>query len=97
MAKTPEGDVKKTVKQWLTDQGVYYHMAVGFGYGRRTLDFLVCFHGRFAAFEAKRKGATAQAFQNKLVRDIKNAEGIAFVFDSFEDFLLKIEHALGLM
>jgi hypothetical protein len=57
------------------------------GYGKRMLDYAVCLDGRFYGFEAKRKGARAQGFQHKLVREIREAGGVSFIFDDFQNFI----------
>jgi len=53
MALTPEGRVKKRVKEVLEKYGAYYFMPVQNGMGKPSLDFIVCHKGRFAAIETK--------------------------------------------
>lgn len=40
--KTPEGALKDKIKKWLEARGAYAFMPVPTGYGKTTLDFLVC-------------------------------------------------------
>ena len=54
MALTPEGAVKKKVKEWLVKHGAYYYMPVSNGMGRvGAPDFIVCLAGRFIGIETK--------------------------------------------
>ncbi len=95
MPRTPEGFTKKEIKQILDHLGVYYVMPVQMGFGKRMLDFIICStDGRFISCEAKRAGGKAKAFQNKIIREIKDKGGIAFVFDSKTDFLTQLPRAV---
>ncbi len=95
VAKTPEGFTKKEARAILDDLGLYYAMPVQMGYGRRLLDFIICGpNGRFISCEAKRKGAKPKAFQEKIVREIRQKGGIAFVWDREEDFRAQLWGAM---
>ena len=49
---TPEGKVKKKVKEYLATTGAWYYMPVSNGMGRVGCpDILVCYKGNFVAFE----------------------------------------------
>jgi len=69
---TPEGKVKKLVRELLHKHDVYYFMPVQQGMGSPSLDFLCCHRGRFFAIETKgsntsmtlRQRATAEAMEN---------------------------------
>jgi len=50
---TPESRVKKRVKEVLDRMGAYYFAPVQMGMGARTLDYLVCYKGKFFGIEAK--------------------------------------------
>lgn len=51
---TPEGKVKKKVKQLLHDAKAYYVMPVTGGYGNSGApDFIICHKGRFIGVECK--------------------------------------------
>jgi hypothetical protein len=57
MAATPEGKVKKKLKEFLRQRGDYQHWPVLTGYGEQTLDCISCVkHGWFFGYECKRKG-----------------------------------------
>jgi hypothetical protein len=85
--RTPEGQVKADIKKLLDSYGaqLYYHMSVQTGFGRRTLDFLICYRGWFAAVEVKRKGGKGRLFQERLVEDIKKSGGAARIVDDVSE------------
>ena len=79
---TPEGRVKKRVKEILTDLGAYYTMPVTGGYGGSGVpDFIICIAGLFYGIECKANGGKATALQLKHHDDIRKAGGIAVVID----------------
>ena len=51
-----EAKVKDAVKKLLKEIGAWYFMPVPYGYGRKTIDFLICYNGRFYGVETKRSG-----------------------------------------
>ena len=80
MAATPESKVKAKIKKILKDHGVYYAMPIGTGYGNSGVpDFLCCVGGKFLAIEAKAGKGTTTALQEKNLREIREAGGIAMV------------------
>jgi len=89
---TPEGRVKREIKNWLTDPKaaptIYSFMPVQTGYGAASIDFLCCIGGRFIGIETKRKGLTEPSPRQRLVMDaIEAAGGWAFCCDSLDSFL----------
>lgn len=85
---TPEGEVKREIKKWLEKKGseVYTFWPVQTGMGRRTVDLLACYRGKFIAIEVKKLGGRPTALQDKVLDQIVAAGGIAFWVDSFEEF-----------
>jgi hypothetical protein len=80
MASTPESKVKTKIKAILKEQGVYYAMPIGTGYGNTGVpDFICCVNGRFVAIEAKAGKCQTTALQDKNLRDIAAANGVTFV------------------
>lgn len=80
MAQTPEGKVKKEIKEYLDSIGAYYFMPVQMGMGvRGTPDFLCCVRGRFVAIEAKAPGKEPNSFQKLTLARITETQGINFV------------------
>lgn len=78
---TPEGKIKKQVKELLVNYSHYHFMPVQSGYGRRTLDFLVCFNGLFVAIETKAPGEKLTVQQEKIKDEINAAGGVVIVVD----------------
>lgn len=81
---TPEGKVKKEIKAWLKERGAYFFMPVPTGYGKKTIDFLVCLNGRFVGIEAKAPGNEPTALQDIHIEEIRKAGGVAVWCDSLE-------------
>jgi hypothetical protein len=84
---TPEGRVKKQVKQWLEDHGAYYYMPMQNGMGRSGIpDFICCLpwlNGRMVAIETKAPGKRSNTTRNqdRELRSINKAGGHAVVVD----------------
>ena len=80
MATTPEGKVKKAVRQVLDGLGAYYVMPVTGGFGRQGApDFLVCIKGRFYGIECKAGKNQPTALQEINLKQIIEAGGVALV------------------
>lgn len=87
MAMTPEGKVKKQVKEYLKSIGAWYYMPVSNGMGRVGCpDILVCYQGLFMAFETKAPGKirNVTANQQREIDDILRVNGLARVVDDVE-------------
>jgi hypothetical protein len=87
MAMTPEGRVKKQVKEYLKSIGAWYYMPVSNGMGRVGCpDILVCYKGLFMAFETKAPGKikNVTANQQREIDDILRVNGLARVVDDVE-------------
>ena len=87
MAMTPEGKVKKKVKEYLQSIGAWYYMPVTNGMGRVGCpDILVCYKGLFMAFETKAPGKikNVTANQEREINEIISAYGLALVVDDVE-------------
>jgi pantoate kinase len=82
MAQTPEAKVKAKIKAILKEEGVYYAMPIGTGYGNSGVpDFLCCVSGRFLAIEAKAGKGQTTALQEKNLREIQDAGGVTLVIN----------------
>lgn len=87
MGMTPEGKVKKKVKEYLKEIGAWHYMPVSNGMGRVGCpDILVCYKGLFMAFETKAPGKIKNVTPNQQreITDIKAANGLAVVVDDVE-------------
>ena len=94
MEMTPEGKVKKKIKEYLVTTGAWYYMPVSNGMGRVGCpDILVCYKGYFLAFEVKSPGkiANTTANQDREIAGINNAKGVAIVVDSVEQVMEVID------
>ena len=80
MAQTPEAKVKAKIKAILKAHGAYYAMPIGTGLGNSGVpDFLVCHNGKFLGIEAKAGKGKTTALQEKNLREIELAGGLALV------------------
>lgn len=75
---TPEGKVKKEIKDYLKSIGAYYFMPVQAGYGAPSLDILCCVNGWFVAIEVKAPGNEPTPRQFATMKAINAADGLAF-------------------
>jgi pantoate kinase len=79
---TPEGKVKKKVKDYLNKHNIYYTMPFTVGYGASGVpDILVCHLGKFIAIECKANGNKPTALQAQHMKRINEGGGIAVVVD----------------
>ena len=79
---TPEAKVKDKVKKILKSLGAYYTMPMGVGYGNAGVpDFIVCYEGKFFGIECKAGNGKTTLLQDKNLRDIEAAKGVALVIN----------------
>ena len=79
---TPEGKVKKQVKEFLDSLGedCWYYCPVPSGYGKKGVpDIIGCFKGKFFGIELKAPGKLATDWQVKQLQDIYRAGGESHV------------------
>lgn len=82
MASGPEVKVKQRVTALLKAAGAYYFYPVTGGYGNSGVpDIVVCHHGRFIGIECKAGKNKPTKLQEKNLRDIAAAGGIALVIN----------------
>jgi hypothetical protein len=94
MGMTPEGKVKKKIKEYLVTTGSWYYMPVSNGMGRAGCpDILVCHKGNFLAFEVKAPGKVnnTTANQDREIAGINKAQGVAIVVDNVEQVMEVID------
>lgn len=94
--KTPEGKIKDKVRTILKARGLYWFMPVQTGYGKRTLDILVCAYGFFLAIETKKPGDDMSPFQDFIAAEMRSSNGLAMCVNGAEDIaeLVKLLDAL---
>ena len=88
---TPEGKVKAEVKKYLKEIGAYYFMPVQTGYGRRGVDFYICYCGWFIALETKGGEAVPSPSQRKVLEDVDSCGGIALCINDVSMLRQRIE------
>ena len=82
MAATPEARVKKKVVAILKEAGAYYFYPVTGGYGRSGVpDIIACYIGMFIGIECKAGNNKPTPLQNKNLKDIADAGGVAKVIN----------------
>jgi hypothetical protein len=92
---TPEGAVKKKIKEVLHAKGAYYTMPIGTGYGAAGVpDFVCCYKGAFIGIEAKANGNKPTALQEKHMSAIRSVGGFTLVIDenNIADLTLLLEN-----
>lgn len=81
-ATTPEGKVKKKVKDILDLYGAYWTMPIGTGWGNAGVpDFVACYKGKFIGIECKANGNKPTALQLSNLDQIIEAGGHSLIID----------------
>lgn len=88
---TPEGKVKAEIREYLKSIGAYYVQPIGSGYGAASLDFFVCYRGRFIAIEAKRPGGKPTPRQALIMQEVLEAGGYPLLVDDVDELKRFIE------
>lgn len=80
---TPEGEVKKVVKQCLSQFGrdIDGFWPVPSGYGESHLDYVGNCRGWFFTIETKKRGGKPTPRQEERIRNVRQSGGKAFVID----------------
>lgn len=82
MARTPEKIVKDKVVSILKAEGAYYFFPATHGYGRSGVpDIVACVNGKFLAIECKAGGNKTTALQDRELRAIIEAKGVAVIIN----------------
>lgn len=93
---TPEGKTKARLRHVLAMYpGIYTYWPVPSGYGRKTVDVLGCWRGRFFAVETKAGDKKPTLLQHIEMNSVETAMGKAFwmagpddpAFETFTDWL----------
>lgn len=79
---TPEARVKTKVKKILDEMGAYYFMPATGGFGRSGVpDIVGCIDGKFFGIECKAGSNKPTALQEKELRRITEAGGVALLIN----------------
>jgi Holliday junction resolvase len=82
MAATPEKRVKDKVVAILKSEGAYYFFPATHGYGRSGVpDIIACVNGQFLAIECKAGGNKTTTLQDRELKAIINAKGVAVIIN----------------
>lgn len=96
MAETPEGRVKRKIKELLKLHKAYFTMPVMTGMATNgTADFAVCHRGRYAAVEAKAGKGVPSELQWVRLQEVMASGGSAMVIN--ENNLSVLEQWLTLV
>jgi len=96
VSSTPEGKVKARVKAKLDYHGIYHFMPATGGYGNSGVpDIVCCAWGKFLAIECKAGNNRTTALQDRELKRISDAGGVALIIneqniDDLEPFLRRI-------
>lgn len=83
-----ERQIKAQVRKILDEYPHYRFMPVPTGFGKRTLDYLICFNGLFLAIETKAPGEVPTAQQEATITYIRTmGKGKVFVIDGDEGLI----------
>jgi len=95
---TPESLVKRDIVAYLDTLEECWHIAFhNMGYGKRGVpDRLICYCGRFVALEIKAPGGKATAWQERAIKEINEAGGMAAVVSSVEE-TMRVIHAVTVL
>ncbi len=86
---TPESKVKSAVVKLLKAHNVYYFFPATHGYGRSGVpDIVACVRGRFIAIECKAGKNEPTALQQREIKSIQIAGGIAMVIRESNVYLV---------
>lgn len=79
---TPESKVKKAVSKILDAREIYYFYPATHGYGRSGVpDIIACVNSVFVAIECKAGKGKTTALQDREIRRIRQAGGIAILIN----------------
>jgi hypothetical protein len=80
---TPEGTIKKEVKNMLDAQGIYYFMPTGIGYCRSGIpDIVACIAGIFVGIEVKAGNKSPTDLQQRELNKIAGSGGTALCINA---------------
>jgi hypothetical protein len=91
---TPEGRVKNRISRLLDQYNAYRYMPVPQGYGPTTIDYLICYKGKFVGIEAKSPNGKVTSLQHNVLERIQAAGGKTFVIRG-DDGLRELEQWLS--
>ena len=94
MSTTPEGKVKKQVREFLRKHDIWFYQPVQNGMGVVGIpDFICCYRGHFIAIETKAPGKLSHvtANQQRVIDAIREHGGLALVVDSVDSLQVVLD------
>lgn len=89
---TPEGALKKAIKEYLNSVGAFWSMIPGGAYAKiGDPDMVVCYKGRYVAIEAKTPTGKQSNWQQLRQREIERSGGIYILARKVDDVKSVIE------
>ena len=83
---TPEGKLKKAIKEYLDSIGAFWSMIPGGAYAKiGDPDMVVCYRGRYVAIEAKTPTGVQSEWQKTRQRQIEEAGGLYVLARKLDD------------
>lgn len=80
-----ESSIQSDILEYLKQVGAYaVKVHVSSYQSQGTPDVICCYKGMFVAFELKKPGETASELQEHRIKQIRKANGYAYVADSLE-------------
>ena len=85
---TPEGKIKKEMRDWLSVHGIYYANVAGGAFSKPgDPDIIADVNGHFLAIEAKTKTGRQSEYQKVCQRQVEESGGMYIVARSVEDVI----------
>jgi Holliday junction resolvase len=82
---TPEGELKKALKKYYKEHGIYHTVVPGGAYGKNGApDIILCYKGLFIAVEAK-VDTEQSGWQELRQKQIERAGGIYAIIKSVKE------------
>ena len=94
MSTTPEGKVKKAVRDFLRKHDIWFYQPVQNGMGVVGIpDFICCYKGHFVAIETKAPGKISNVTPNqqRVIDEIREHGGLALVVDSVDSLQVVLD------
>lgn len=94
MSTTPEGKVKKQVRDYLRKKDIWFYQPVQNGMGQVGIpDFICCYKGQFIAIETKAPGKLGNVTPNqeRVINEIREHGGLALVVDSIDSLQVVLD------
>ena len=90
---TPEGQIKKEIREWLAIHGIYYANVAGGAFSKPgDPDIIADVDGHFLAIEAKTKTGRQSEQQKVCQMRVTESGGVYIIARSVEDVMAAVSH-----